>query len=520
MAESKSTHNPEVTELITSPESQESHDSMLEEIIELRSREALDSIDFIDSPEVKEAVVGYFNDHYSAGEAVRQALAGEGEVGEIDDSVPHAMKRALELLQLASQEHQQNPDSREATISLIKNAVNIGRRLFTESSLGVVAVNEEDKQFRRTVCEEILAFAQKNNLLWLFSSTGVSREDYIPGFAETKLVYKRDVSEGEMDAFIETETASEGRVFVSDPEKNDMAVISARLDEGLLERLDQEAERKFWNDVRHASYLEFHGTGVAGDLLVEGMLSRNEQIRRKGAYYTSNMRATDGKHHSNVPKLSEFLPSGEYTGDATGSSANAESSTTYTPATIGIPIADVVKVAPFARNAEFAVVRVRELDEEKVAQHVSSEHSEKQINVGSTESAGTSPEFSLQRGFFARPDEVSAVMPDEYEIPITGMGASGDIPASTSRLLITYSDRERWPVPLGYQFPQHVEVESRDTGSIVREVQQFEASLAENPRYAGRYVVPLRRGVFSFMPEESDSKDYPHTIGNQYTRAA
>ena len=423
--------------------------------LETRIEAALARVDFQPTPEVREAVGGFYADHYRLAGFLTDLLAGDAEIEppEADPATPHELRQTASQLAEAYQNLRDNPDGHATQVEFLRQAVDANQRLFAESSLGVTTVSEAELDLRHRIGDQILEFGQRHGLT-------------------PRIVDDR------------TRLTPDGTRF--DP------VVEI-------------AQDQFWADVRRASRLEFHGSVGIGPVIASGgLMSRTEQVRQTGTYATENVRGNewDGAHHSNVVKFSEFMPQGDYARVGKGMLE-------ATPGTVGIPIADIIEVAPFARNAEFATVAVRPQSAGRLEQQTPTEQVVKSIGSGGADQVGFSSANSRQRAFFATPSLSAERPPDDYRLTVSGMGASGRDPASATRALFTYqphrdaeADAYHWMPPAGYQFPVHYELkipqDQHDVDTNQDIVDRVQTYISDNPKYRDKYVIPLRRGVSIF----------------------
>jgi hypothetical protein len=500
-----------------------------DEALDARITDALGMTEFAPTPEVREAIEGFYTEHYTLATCISESLGSVEERGELtalDDEAPHAIKKQSEMLARARQGYEENPEDNEKITKLIQQAATTLSMTFTESSVGITTVGDEEIAIRKKLGDQVLAFAQKHDMLWMFDggAGGNRAKGFVTDMSTDKTTRFTHELDDEQLKIIDNRPdieQVEGRTqFNCDPYGNGKLAMEIRLSDYMAGGPVERAKKTFWNDVRDASHLEFHGSGIAGKSMMDGLMSRNEQIRNTGEYSAGTIRDQSGEHHANVPKFSEYAPSGEYT---TYIEETHRQDGVKSPGTYGIPIADIIEVAPFARNAEFATVPVKKEALNDMRARVGIPIVDKKIGAGATENIGSSPEYSLQRAFFARPEESTGIAPDEYRIELTGMGKSGSDPASSTRVLFNYDkgfSDTHWFIPRGYQFPANYILSldgSGDNAGVIKEAQE---RIAEYPKFKDKFVIPLRRGVFSFVPEESDHKDYPRAEGRTYTQIA
>lgn len=106
-----------------------------------------------------------------------------------------------------------------------------------------------------------------------------------------------------------------------------------------------------------------------------------------------------------------------------------------------------------------------------------------------------------------------ALPPDAYEIPIAGDGAPDKV------TIFMYRDDGKPKIglpndsyisfPTGQQFPEQIPINMGDEEAYAEAVKKKQQELFAHPRFRGRAAVPLRRGVFEFLPENADPNEYP-----------
>ena len=509
------------------------------EQLEARVETALNQIDFLPSAEVREAVKGFYGDHYQLAATIKAALQpGQPlEAPATDPQTPHLYRTHQKLLVEAQRNLQLHPDDLAAKAEFARQAMAGVEALFSESSLAITSLDQAEKDIRWQLANQVL---DKINDLGLVDLIG---EDWqtpatpkrfpkpqrvrLPNCFQTTWSPATFKTQTQAEALAETTSqrsspTQPATVAQACRDNQQFRVRSYGIDRQRLETSLERAEQDFWRDARSAAQLEFHGSAVAGEVMMDGLMSRNEQIRRRGDYSTTNIRAWgDKQHHSNAIHFSESLPRGEYTA-ARGRRAG-EPDYRHTPGTYGVPLADIVELAPFARNAQLATVTARRPAQvfEQIAQP---QASTARIGSGQVERLGSAPNSSATRLFFVNPNDNQEQAPDQYLIPVTGADASNQHRASSTRVLFTYDSASRsghfpdWAVPLGYNFPKHYQLKPDNPAQVVATVTQAQGEISQYVKYRDKYVLPLRRGVFSFRPEDSDPDDYPLAEANSYTR--
>ena len=313
------------------------------ELFNSRVEEAINGSEFDTSnPEIAASIEGFYADHYGLASIVDSALEGELDTetvdflldsfkelqsGEIDDSdQPTNYSIAYGVFKLAESvktDLETNNDGVESdefdnylpsgqTLATAAQCVNM---LFREDSIGVTTVGDSEvnslRRLHTRITEKITETAQQEG-----SDIQVAEErDSLRIFYRNDRNQQQDVRLGSVD-------------------KLGLSIDFAK--------------QEFWNDVRYAGQLEFHNTGFLGKVYqAGGLMPRTEQYRR-GHGMSAQMESEKRTMHSNVPHFSEGYDPKSY--------KNGSQDRVAQPGTLAIPLEKIIMVAPFARDAEYAIV--------------------------------------------------------------------------------------------------------------------------------------------------------------------
>lgn len=438
-----------------------------------RIGEALASCEVETTPEVREAIKGFYEDHYSFAEVIRKAIGGTltlEECGTILDknvgtiiasedvdgyvkpprtgrytsaelpSVNHAVTlfAAVAKKQLTNTNTESASDLRKATLI---HASLLMEQLFNESSLPITTIGEEETRIISDLFDKIATTATSE-----FSDVSLNGN---------------------------TLQWNNGVTYASSESK-----------QALISRLEQ-TRNEFWNDTRMAGQLVYHNTGHLDSVSISGgLMSRLQQKRELGEMRTTTPGAdSSGLHHSVVPHFSEeYSPTAYKVGEGERKSFSS-------PGTIAIPLVSVVEVAPFARDAQYVTVRAKTSGTlNKVPVHDT-------VGDPSTNGIDEPGREGGDRVFFASPTQRGDKLPDEYTIKL-----NGSKPEATRNTLIFFGDKEIVSSPeygLGERFADRLHIPDVSSApELIKELQQRYLQLNQ-----GKIVVPLRRGVFDFLPE-------------------
>jgi len=444
--------------------------------LETRIEDAISNCELATSPEARKAIESYYEDHYLLATTLETVING-GKIEDKDNTsadTPYVLRQRLTELTEANSEYLENPDSTMAKTRIVSAAVKTVNDLFTESGLGIITLSDDEISQRVHLVNETAAFAK---------SLGFSMESY----SGSKL------DDSQYDIVISPHSSRQSpRKYVS--------ILPAK-------STIKEANEEFWGDVRHAGQIEYHSSAHIGQIMMSGgIMSRNEQQRQGMDYMigSSSIEVRTGHHHSNVPHFSEVM--GEIPEYVHGSLGGTEFP--LQSGTIGIPLADIMKVAPYARDAEFGVIDIelgRHDSNHAIAPPITTNGS---INAGSPDYIGSAT--GSDRVFFSSCEDAPQSSPDSYVVPIIGE-------AGRDRVIFTYEDApsNEVPLPLGEQFPDVIHIKASDSLSAKRK--EIQNDFVHRDKYKNRLVVPLRRGVFEFVPENAPHRMYENRTPARYT---
>ncbi len=265
----------------------------------------------------------------------------------------------------------------------------------------------------------------------------------------------------------------------------------------------REAQNTFWSDTRHAGQLLFHGSGDIGGINLHGLMSRNEQLRNTGKMNHGTQRNGGDTMHSVVPHFSEFYGMGQYASGERGG-------------TLAVPLIKVIKEAPYARDAKYAAVQLKDKNSKKVPEPTLLKPIGS-VSAGRDDRAG---EIGFDRVFFASADETSDTLPDQYAVSLFD---KFNKPATyiVDRTDYTANEAVLSGLGVGHGFPERAIIERTSDGIMSnddREVASVEVIKNLQQEYFNAYnkygvVVPLRRGVFA---QAFENMDYTKVNGRPY----
>jgi hypothetical protein len=275
-----------------------------------RIAEAINDSEFVASPELSGAIEGYYVDHNRLAAAVEGVIAktmtNEDAQKIIDgefDGGSYVMNTALKELV----EGYGIAEKRNETLQQAEKIVS--SVLFNEVCVGAMTVKPEDTQVVSVLYEKVRETADQEGM------------------------NVRTVSQESFDSKLEART----------------------------KRLHEEA----WDDTRHAGQLLFHNTPFMNDIVLQGgeagtvpysITSRSNRQQTGAELKATTVVGPEGYDmHTNVPHWSErFIPFAYKTVMGSNKEYKGDS-----PATIAVPLAELIKTSPYGRDNEYAVVSLK-----------------------------------------------------------------------------------------------------------------------------------------------------------------
>lgn len=286
-----------------------------------------------------------------------------------------------------------------------------------------------------------------------------------------------------------------------------MRVDSVETKQNILAGYREGAKR----ETRPAGLLLFHNTPHLREIMQRGfkLSGRSGQTAQYGNSRSNTIRYGEGQEsHSNVTHFSEVYDPWAYHMVQTVESASGD--VPSLSGTVALPIAEVVKVAPYARDTKYAVIEAKP-DSQVSFTSTTESTIVGEIKAGSPDLAGGGY-LGLDRVFFAsnKTEEIQAA--HNYEVDFGRMGMEvGDTSEPRGYIIRTGIDAgiDRQDLSAaniaGFGSPSVITVETTanrpsEAGPLVApELLKIEAeSIA---RYDGKFVVPLRGHQMEFLDE-------------------
>jgi hypothetical protein len=476
-------------------EKQKSSDAeQLEEKIKNKVEAAIKSCEFVSSPEINEAIKGFYTDHLRLKEAIKAVMEGDYS-SDIFTQIAKADGYENWEKQLASKHPFYEHDG-----SYRPNIVPNAKIYSLQLALYVNSIADSKQEITKEQRLRMLRLAgQSINGLFTESSVGVST------------LGEEDINEAANLADGLIEQAGTDELFYFGPSNRGNFTKGSSLRYSIVS-----AQEAFWSDVRPAGSLVFHGSSDMGGINLRGLMSRNQQLRETGTMVNNTALNFNGDTmHSVVPHFSEFYSMGEYSHGEQGG-------------TLAIPLIKIITEAPYARDAHYAAVKQKPGSSHLITSPVMSRPTG-YVGAGQPDYVDSQGQ---DRVFFSSADENGERLPDDYEI---SMFDKSNKPATYIILRGPRhtAERELHNLGVGYGFPERMIIEfpeSEGTDLSEKLKQQKEAVESQVKELQSQYleayksygiIVPLRRGVFAQtfenMPEKSLKGRPSPKIYNKYT---
>ncbi|MGB4967087.1 MAG: hypothetical protein WBO35_02690 [Candidatus Saccharimonadales bacterium] len=266
-------------------------------------------------------------------------------------------------------------------------------------------------------------------------------------------------------------------------------------------------------ETRPAGMLLFHNTPHLGTIIPRGfkISGRSGQTALYGSSQSNTIRYKKGhESHTNVLHFSEAYDPWGYHMLQTDNRNDIEKETPLLSGTVAIPLAEVIKVAPYARDTRYAVLEAKP-DSEIVATSPDETTVVGIIAAGQPDVAGRKF-LGTDRVFFASNELDSIHDAHNYSLDFGPMGREvWDTSEPKGYIIRTGVDagldgRDLNAVSgAGFGYPNVITVQTpkhgaNEVGKVVApELLKIEAD--SNSRYPGQYVVPLRGHQMEFLDE-------------------
>jgi hypothetical protein len=456
--------------------------------LEARIEQAHEDSSFKQSPEVADAIDGYYKDHYRLGKVIEKVLEDEVTLSDAEavDSLfgTQLMKEtAKDLITQAA-----NPATRG--VALFKAQAAISERLLKERVVATETVAEPEDEYTKHLAEWLNGVAIAEGYA---VSTGRGGEEAVWDNAKIGMPEYRMVQS----------LLSVNRLVLPSSEWQN---------EGL------------WNDTRMAGQLLFHNTGNINEVARQGytLRSRTQQRKLTGAAYTQMGVSNNRQYgqHSNLVHWSETYDHNSYKKQA-GLLYRGESARSA-PGTLAVPLAEMIKIAPYARDSVYGVAELKDgADKSRVTVNDKVDY----IGGQGTDYKGKHGE---DRVFMAdyRADHTDEAI--NYDIHVGSM--NGLQIFTETEMYVDHADGgfgtgEGFPgiVVLPYRSMldpanNHRTFEDRkpDQERLSQVIKDLQADYQNRPAYKDKVVVPLREGVVEFVAEAAPNEH--GRVGREYQK--
>jgi hypothetical protein len=465
------------------------------EAIEKRVGEALVKVDFEETPQMKEALTQYFETNYALASTIDKSIAEDPKTL----SEEQKAERQAELQSIVEASKESGLDTQHLYEAMVEYGnmppaiTRIAAPLLAKVRLERLA-NPEDSKLE---CAEQMLLVECSASLFSEASVGVTSV----GEEEIEIV---------KDIFSRVKSVvTESPHFAENGYVNHPGFIKRWIPIQILDRpttsIDRATER-FWEDVRHAGQLLFHNSSDITKTRSNGeILTRRMQKQKNEEVQVQTAESLDGHLHAPTVHWSEsYDPTGYKGGTKTGG-------------TIALPIREVIASAPFARDAEYGVLRMKQDRKAQVIGRVTSSRGIGSIGSGSSDTQGVG---GIDRTFYSSPIDSTPGAPTEQAPDAHGFRLS------KNDFAIAISEQELQTAQLsgvGESFPQIVKIDqkplevSTDIEEMGRQREANEALLRAGidalqqtsiDRFPDEFVIPIRAGgIFNFnVPDDGDNR--------------
>ncbi|NBU33375.1 hypothetical protein EB118_07750 [bacterium] len=479
----------EITPVEVEPKISDSE--LLDQLIHERVGRAMKSSEFVPTPEIEEAFKGFYTDHYTLKAAISAVAAGDYDSDVFDRILARDDYQTWEKEIGHGAAFYASNGSERPMLAPNANTYAIRIAQLVRSSPDLQNGSDESRLRSLKLCGKAI------EALFAESSVGVS------------VLEESDITKAAQLADTLIEQAGTNVLHYFGPANQSQFFTGKDI------RYNIEAAREtFWADTRHAGQLLFTGTTQVGGINMHGLMSRNQQLRKTGVMNnTTALNFGGDTMHSVVPHFSEFYGLGQYaSGEHRGTAV--------------VPLIKIIEQAPYARDAQYGVVKLKDRDSDKVPTPTITTPIS-QSGAGRSDRAGLIGE---DRVFFASADETSETLPDDYAISLFDKANKpGSYIVDRTQPDMYADEAALLGLGTGFGFPERIVIERPKEGQlsheervaaaaeVVKQVQQ--EYLEAYARYG--VIIPLRRGVFAQAFENMDVQDVAGrraaTIYNRYT---
>ncbi|MEI6481320.1 MAG: hypothetical protein WCO19_03380 [Candidatus Saccharibacteria bacterium] len=403
------------------------------EVLEQRTETALEKCDFEATPELKDGIKSYYEQHYALAAGVETVLVEDPQMLSEED-------RAQRIATM--QEAQSRPDSElpgfdengkvEAILGLPAEAGILGDIV---ERVRLERLKQPDDEHLKHV--ELLLAIKATHALFAESSIAATTVD-APEIAKVhelsvalKVRLEKANSEG-VDPQLPTGSIN--------PDMHELIRDSSSATD--ISALDHpaeasaQAEQAFWDECRFGGQLMFHNSSEAVSVAATGsILPRRMQRQELGTVTAGTAETTDsGDLHSPTTHWSESYVPEEYKRGENGG-------------TFAVPMSTIVEAAPYGRDSQYGVLTLKE-SSLKASDKVPRSQGVGKIDAGQADSRGRG---GVDRTFYKTAENVDAdapieSAPDGYHVDL---GPDGFV------VIDSDSERARWEqVALGESSPQ------------------------------------------------------------------
>jgi hypothetical protein len=466
------------------------------EQLQPRIEAAVEASEFESTPEVRQAIAGYYTDHYKLAAVIEHVIDNDITPEDVAAVTAERQGETFTVNQAIQELVTQNadPSNRQETIRQVDRLLR--NVLFAETAIGTMTQGEAEEAVASRLVEKL------------------AQQAVTEGFADThdgRALWRRPMR---------------GRVM------NGKEIV-----QGMQYRKEKVVE-----DMRHAGQLLFHNSGNFQAIAQSGyrLMSRTKQLEETGTFHVQTQvdQSLGGNMHSNLPHWSEGF-------DPLGYKLPSRD-TRMTPGTLAMPLAEIIKTAPYARNAQYATVRLKH-DHTELADTIPINDTTIDLGPGAPDSQG---KYGWDRVFVSdyRADHATEAVSYAFD---AGSGTASEYGNKAYQVFTsgeervyydgsdTYGIGENSPGKVVLDF-DYVAADPQSTGrlhtqesldakmkrmdtmkrALAEQIHKLQLESRERPDFAGQYVVPLRQGVVEFDHEGNHVDDAFGRYRQQVTHSA
>ncbi|MET1033169.1 MAG: hypothetical protein ABWX94_01595 [Candidatus Saccharimonadales bacterium] len=475
--------------------------------LDQRVERAIDQCDFLPTPELEKGVEGFYKDHYTLASTMELCLSDDVEQSMAGNEQKQRLRDIIKTSYF-------KPDEINASFSSLIEYGGMSNNSYVQEITPLLArvrlarlENPQDSKLRRA---ELTALTKASEVLFAEASVGVSTL----GGEEAEVVAGLHHAIGrqieESGLFTRNQGSSNSWTAKDIGNRQLPQTLRGVTIVGNPLYFINRSIGTYWRDSRFAGQLLFHNTGHFQDVSKRGeIMPRRMQQQKYGETNTQTAAHLDNHIHSPTPHWSENFDPRSYRGEQGAEGGG----------TIALPISEIIKTAPYARDAYYGTLTVKPDEEKYVTAHVPVSNGVTSIGFGGADGQGAG---GNDRTFYASPYDVPRSVsleeaPDGYSILIDQAAYWVQLGVEDTAKVWEAGDPDQKPQP--YLIPAKVYQGGRslkDAEQIQAWRRQRDAMIGKAIKalqaesiahYPNEVVVPLRAGIMDFYVPDDGAPD-------------